>query len=198
MTGLDKILKQIEDDASSHAEDIIAKADKEAGRILDGARKEGEEKVQEIGEKSKSDVNACLSRGESSALLQEKKLMLSTKREMIEDIIRKAKESLYQLSEEAYFETIVKMIKKHALDQPGEILFSFADKSRLPAQLELKIKEALSDKKGAELKISDDTRELDGGFVLIYGDIEENCSFDALFFAEKEALQDKVYAVLFE
>ena len=38
---------------------------------------------------------------------------------------------------------------------------------------------------------------MDGGFVLLYGGIEENCTVRALFDARREALQDQVHALLF-
>ena len=39
--------------------------------------------------------------------------------------------------------------------------------------------------------------EANGGFVLVYGGIEENCSFEAMFAAQREKLQDQVHAFLF-
>ena len=39
---------------------------------------------------------------------------------------------------------------------------------------------------------------IDGGFVLIYGGMEENCSFSALFDANREDFLDAAKAVLFE
>jgi V/A-type H+-transporting ATPase subunit E len=55
----------------------------------------------------------------------------------------------------------------------------------------------LSDKEGASLTLSEKTAAIDGGFLLIYGEIEENCSFDALFSASRENMQDQVNAFLF-
>ena len=52
-------------------------------------------------------------------------------------------------------------------------------------------------KEGAALTVSSETRDIDGGFVLTYGGIEENCSFDALFDSAHEMLQDKVQEILF-
>jgi V/A-type H+-transporting ATPase subunit E len=56
----------------------------------------------------------------------------------------------------------------------------------------------LADKKNASLIISENTVTIDGGFILKYGDVEENCSFDALFSSAKEELSDRVNAILFE
>jgi V/A-type H+-transporting ATPase subunit E len=49
----------------------------------------------------------------------------------------------------------------------------------------------------AECFTRNETQEMSGGFILLYGDIEENCSFDALFLQAKEELQDKVRDYLF-
>ena len=90
------------------------------------------------------------------------------------------------------------MAKKYSHNAAGKILFSAADRRRLPEDFDNKLKIALSEKPEAILTLSEDVTDLNGGFLLIYGDIEENCSFDALFFAAKETLQDKVNSLLFE
>ena len=51
--------------------------------------------------------------------------------------------------------------------------------------------------KDADLKISETPANIKNGFVLSYGDVEENCSFDALIEASKETLQDKIGQMLF-
>jgi V/A-type H+-transporting ATPase subunit E len=198
MTGLDKILKHIEEDASIAAEAVIAQARKKADEITTAAKAEGEKLSAQILEKSKTDVKAYISRGESAALLQEKKLILNAKQQIIGDTIEKAKQTLKLLPSNEYFDVIVKMVKRHALGLSGTIIFSASDQKRLPAQFESVISKALSDKNGASLTISERTMNIDGGFVLVYDDVEENCSFDALFAAAKEELQDKVSALLFE
>ena len=61
-----------------------------------------------------------------------------------------------------------------------------------------RLRQVLSDKPSAVLKVSKETAAIFGGFLLVYGDIEENCSFDALFSAVRENLQDKVNSLLFD
>ena len=197
MTGLEKILKHIEEDASATAGAVIAEAKSKAEEISALAKAEVDKKCAEIEERSKLDVQACLSRAESAALLQEKKLILHAKQQIINNIIISSKELLLKLPDEEYFDVIVKMIQKYALGQSGQILFSAADMKRMPELFESTIQTALLEKKGAVLTISQKERDMDGGFVLIYGDLEENCSFDALYFAARETLQDKVCEVLF-
>ena len=51
---------------------------------------------------------------------------------------------------------------------------------------------------GADVSIAQEPANIDGGFILSYGGIEENCSFDAIFRSEREKLQDIVSGILFK
>ena len=103
------------------------------------------------------------------------------------------------MPQEAYFENIVKLAVKASQNGKGTILFSKADLDRLPEIFADTLNAALvaGGKEGAALTVSSETRDIDGGFVLTYGGIEENCSFDALFDSAHEMLQDKVQEILF-
>lgn len=197
MTGLEKILKHIEDDANATAQAVLEESRSKAEDITATAQTDGEKNRAEIEERSKLDVQACLSRAESAALLQEKKLILNAKQEIISSVIKSAKDSLFKLSNVEYTNVIVKMLVKYAMVQQGQIILSANDKLRLGKDFQATIQLALASTEGAAHTVSEDTRDIDGGFVLIYGDVEINCSFDALFFAARESLQDKVCGVLF-
>lgn len=198
MTGLDKILRHIGEEAELSAQKEIAQANKRADEILAAARREADEKCEEILEQSQNEIKSSLSRSESAANLQEKKMILNTKQEIISEVIQKAKESLTRLPDQEYFERILTMVKKYAMEQKGQILFSAADRNRLPENFGDSLKIALTGKKEAELTVSGLTADIDGGFILDYGDIEVNCSFEALISAARENLQDKVRRVLFQ
>lgn len=198
MTGLEKILKAIEADARAGADTVIAQAKREAEEILEAAKLEAEKKCNQIAEKSEADVKAIISRAESAATLQEKKIILDAKQQIISNIISNARNSLAKLPNSEYTDIILQMVKKYAHNKSGKLLFSAEDKIRLSADFDAKLKQAISDKPAASLTVSEETASMDGGFLLIYGDIEENCSFDALFSAEKDTLQDKVNSLLFE
>ncbi|MFA5527945.1 MAG: V-type ATP synthase subunit E [Peptostreptococcales bacterium] len=198
MTGLEKILKAIEEDATAKAEAVLAQAEKEAEEIMSHAKLEAEKKCHEIAERSASDVQAAVGRAESAARLAEKKMILDAKQQIINSVITNARKSIAEMPVPEYEDLIFQMIKKHAHPKHGVIILSEGDRERLPDDLENRIKEVLKDKKGASLTISEETPQLNGGFILKYGDIEENCSFDALFSIAKENLQDKVNELLFD
>ncbi|MBP1755522.1 MAG: hypothetical protein H6Q59_1920 [Firmicutes bacterium] len=198
MTGLEKILKVIEDDAKANADNIITKAQKEANEIMEAAKLEADKKCAEIALKSETEEKAIISRSESAAALLEKKKILDAKQQIISNVITNARHSLVELSDSEYMDIILRMVTKFAHNKEGVILFSQKDKHRLSADFSNRVAQALADKNKASLIIAEDTVTIDGGFILKYGDVEENCSFDALFSSAKEELSDRVNAILFE
>ncbi len=198
MTGLEKILKAIEADAQSEADAVIARAKSEADEILANARREAEQRCRQIAEKSEADAKAVLSRAESSAALQEKKILLDVKQQIISNIITSARNKLAQLPDSEYTDIILSIIKKNAHNTPGKIVISDTGRKRLTQDFDGRLTDALKDLPGATLSFSEEKPSFEGGFLLVYGDIEENCSFDAMFADEKDTLQDKVNSLLFD
>ena len=64
-----------------------------------------------------------------------------------------------------------------------------------PAKLERL--NAIAQEKGGALTLAPAGQVVGGGFILVYGGIEEKCTFPALFEARKEELQDLVHKQLF-
>ena len=177
MAGLDKIISQIKEESQKAAERTRAEARSKADEILAQARADAERECVDIERRSKQAVANILER-------------------VIGATIGMAKAELKGLETGAYIDMILKLAVKSAQTGEGELLFSKKDLERLPEGFEDRLNAALKDK-GAVLRISGDTRDIDGGFVLTYGGIEENCSIDALFDAAHEVLQDKVQEILF-
>jgi len=196
MTGLEKILYQIEEEAKSSAEKIIEEANKEAQAILTKADATCQEMKAAAEHKAAAVTEDILAKGRSAAAMQRKKDLLAAKQQVIGEVIDQAQKSLYKLEDAAYFALIEKMLEKYVLAETGEIRFNAVDQKRLPAGFDKKLA-AIAQKKGGALAVSKETCDIDGGFLLVYGGIEENCSFAAMFAAEKESLQDKVHTLMF-
>ena len=196
MTGLEKILYQIEEEAKSSADKIIEDANKEAQAIAAKADATCQELKAAAEVKATANAEDILKKSRSAAAMQRKKNLLTAKQEVIGEVIDKAQKSLYAMDDAAYFALIEKMLDKFVLAEEGEIRFNAKDLKRMPAGFEKKIA-AAAQKKGGVLALSSQTCEIDGGFLLVYGGIEENCSFAAMFAAEKESLQDKVHTLMF-
>lgn len=198
MTGLEKILMHIREEAEANAKEMRAQAEIEAKAVIDAAIKQGEEKKKEILQASEKELKDYENRTESAIKLNKKRTVLEAKQRIITDIIQEAKTGLLKLPADEYFSLILKMIVKFARAKQGRLIFSKADRERLPQQFADRINNALAGTPGALLEISEETRDIEGGFILVYGDIEENCSFKALFEEKMGMLTDKVNAFLYD
>lgn len=196
MTGLNKIIDQIGTEAKVSADQIIKEAEQTAGEILDKARLDSEAQIKSIEDKSRHDLKNYQERVRSSADFQRRTALLKAKQELITEMIEKAYHALDAKADGEYFEFIAQVIRRSVLPKEGEIYFSQRDLSRLPRGFEQVINEAAISN-GGSLTLAKEPKEIDNGFILVYGGIEENCTFRALFDAKKEQLQDKANAVVF-
>ena len=115
---------------------------------------------------------------------------------MIAAVLDKAYETVTSLGDKEYFELILKMLGKYALSQEGEIFFSANDLKRMPTGFEQDAQQK-AQANGGSLKVSRKGMNIENGFVLVYGGIEENCTLRAMFDAKRDELADKVHRMLF-
>lgn len=196
MTGLEKIIDRILEDAKAEAETIREKAEEEAGAVLRGADESLERLKKEAEEKEELEKKSLRARAESSAALKKRQMILEAKQDMIREQIERAYKSLLNMEEAEYFDLMETMIRRFSLPKEGEICFSEIDLKRLPTGFEERIEKA-AEEKGGRLKIRKEPAAVDGGFLLIYGGVEENCSFAALFAAKKDEFSDRIHGLLF-
>lgn len=196
MSGLDKIKSQILDEANHSAEVKLAEAREKAEQIIRDAKAEAEAEALKLSQKSQAAVKTYAERIQSSADMQRKKAILQAKQEIISGVLQKAYEKICVLEPEAYFDMIGQMLEKYVQPGDGVIYFNAEDLKRVPQGFEEKMKKAAEAKKGT-LVLSSEPKEMDGGFILVYGGIEENCTIRAMFDAKRDELSDQVQGVLF-
>ena len=196
MTGLEKITNRILEDARRQAGEIRDAAEAEAEKILQEARDSIEKMREEAGEKSQLEQKNRRARAESSAALKKRQMLLAAKQEMINSLIEKARETLLHMEDREYFALIEKMSERFLLPEEGEICFSERDSERMPEDFEDRLQKA-AEQKGGSIRLSEHPVSISGGFVLVYGGVEENCSFEALFAARRDELSDQVSGLLF-
>lgn len=196
MSGLDKMKSQILDEANHSADKKIAEAKAKAEKILKEAEAEAEAQAETISNKAQADAENYIQRIESSSEMQRKQAVLRAKQDVIAVVLDKAYNKILNMETEAYFNMIRGMLNKYVLPEDGMICFSEEDLKRMPAGFEAEIQKAAASKGGA-LKLSKEAKEMEGGFILVYGGIEENCTVKALFDAKRDELSDKVQGLLF-
>lgn len=196
MTGLEKIIEKIGLDAQQSASEVLGQADEKCAEILAEAQAESDK----IDAQALLDADALrediLARGESGAQMQRKNRILTAKQEMIGDVIEQARADLIGMDTFDYFVLLGRLAERNVQPGDGVMYLSPRDLARVPASFHRTLAE-IAQKKHGTLVIAHESRDIDGGFVLAYGGIEENCSFDAMFEDRKEELQDVVRAKLF-
>ena len=196
MTGLEKMVSQILEEADASAAVTISDAEKKAAEILDEAGKKADEIRQQREEQSRAKVKSYDERTASAADMKRRTAVLAARQELIGSVIADACERVKNLDEEKYFEILKNMAGKYFLPKDGEICFSRKDLERMPADFREEIR-SMAEKKGGALEFSGEARNIDGGFILVYGGIEENCSIDAVFAEKRDELLDQVRKILF-
>ena len=190
MNGLDKIIAEIAQDAKAAAEQRKGEAQAAASRALDRAREEAKAIEADAAQRAELEYKRIVARAHSTGEITKKSVLLREKQRIIDEILQDAHVRLVGLDDGAYFDFMCRLLDKYATEGKGEILLSPRDKNRVTAEFK-----AAAEGKG--LTISEQTRDIDGGFVLSYGSIEENCSIDALMESERDRLHDVVKGFLF-
>ncbi|MCD8195755.1 MAG: hypothetical protein LUE24_01055 [Lachnospiraceae bacterium] len=197
MSELEKITKQIREEARAVAAERIRAAQKEADEILARAREECAVLEAEAAQKDAATRKNYESRVKSSAEQQLRVSLLAAKQEIIAEVLEQAYATLKSEDAQRYFLTMEKLLKTYALAGAGEIYFSAEDLVRMPRDFEKKI-QAAAREKGGSLSLKKEPKDIEDGFVLIYGGVEENCTLKALFQAKKDQLQDRANEILFQ
>ena len=196
MSGLDKMRSRIIEEAEQSAQEIIAKAQADAEAAVMAAEKQARAEAEKIREKAGHEAEEYAKRAASSSDMRRKQALLAAKQDMIGGVLGKAYDAVLALEKEEYFGLLEKLLEKYALAETGEICFSQRDLERMPEGFTGRIR-TIAAEKGGSLTVSREPRGIDGGFLLVYGGIEENCTIKAVFRSKREELSDRVNRLLF-
>ena len=173
MNGLEKITQRIEQDAQAEAGQVLAdaraRADDIAAQWAEKARKERED-ILERGRKNSEERAERLA---SVAQLEGRKQILAAKQEMIGQAFDRALEELLALPEEL----------------TGSAAGAFLDKVVTAGS-------ALLAGTGM-LTLAEETRPIQGGFILAADGVEVNCAFETLVRLSRPELERQVAQILF-
>lgn len=184
MSNLDNLTQKILDDAKNRASEIVKGAEKRNDSLINHRVKEANERKEKILEKAETEAEMLKDRVISSAELKVRDEKLSAKQEVMDAVFQKAKDRLSDLDQKEYIEFVEASLRD--IDTEG--------KPSLLVQKEKaqQLKE-LSDK-----VVLVDDESVDSGFILKYGDIIYNYTFDALVDEIREDLEGEIAQQLFE
>lgn len=195
MDGIEKIIDRISGDAQREIDDVLAQAQAEAEKITAQYQAQAQAEADEIlarGEK------AAVERGErlaSVAQLECRKEVLRAKQEVIEEAFQLALDKLIQLPQQEYVSLLADLAVQASAKGNEKLIFSVADRAQVGKAVVVAANQKLGER--GQLTLSQETRPMQGGFVLSDGVVEVNCTFETLVRLQRGALSTQVADMLF-
>ena len=188
MTGAEKIIEKITGDSLAKSEEILARANEQAGQVLAQAAAKAEESSRAAIAEAREKAAFGIASARSRTAQAEKRILLQMKNEVIQQVIASALARLKALPEAEYFGMLARLAEHHAQPGQGVMRLSQRDLDRLPASFAQGL---------AGISISPRPADIEDGFILVYGDIEQNCAFGALVSARLDDIKDALHARVF-
>ena len=225
MNGIEKITARIDAQTQEEIDRLLADAKEQAAQITAQYRAQAETERASLTARSEKAAQEREERLVSVAQMEARKTLLTAKQEMVERAYQRALEKLRSLPQEQYVELLAALLVRASSTGREEVVFSTEDregagKAAVARANELLAKEAAPElplgdgvvanllnkvaagvsafaQGTAMLAVSEETRDISGGFILKDGRIEVNCTFDALVRAEREQTAGEVAKLLF-
>lgn len=191
MNGIENITKRIAEEAEKEALRIIEEAEKEAAAIRDEYTKKSEEIKVSILQRGKKSADEREARLSGSAELEARKITLAKKQELISLAFDAAAKKLGSLSDDERADVIARLALTAAAGGRGEIILSKADRDTIGSKVLARCAE------NKNIKLSEETREIGGGFVLRDGMSEVDCAFSSLVTELRDGMSREAADILF-
>ena len=227
MEGIEKITAKIAQDAQAEINKLAAETDEKVKALQANAEHQAQQEANDIVEKGRMAAAERLERLSSAAQLERRKLELAAKQEVLGEAFDLALEKLCTLPEQEYISLLTKLALEASTSGREQIIFSQKDRARVGKQVVMAVNEALVKDRapslpeevskskvgafvdklvhnttavvtGTGLTLSEKTRDIRGGFIMVDGDVEINCAFETLVRLQREQMEKKVADALFQ
>lgn len=195
MNGIEKITARIEQDSQQEINALLAEARAQAAEITAQYEAQAQAEAAEILAKGERAAHEREERLASVTQLECRKAALAAKQEVLEEAFDRALQKLQALPEKEYVALLAGLAVKASSSGKEVLIFSKADRDRVGKAVVAAANEQLAK---AGLTLSEETRPINGGFILKEGAVEVNCTFDTLVRLQRSALAGEVSKVLFE
>lgn len=193
---IDELIDRIMSDARSEAERLVAQAHEKGDNVQSEAEREAEEKYNQIVDAARRSAEEEKNQKVTMANLDARKAILEEKQQIIAEVFDRALDALRELPREQYVQMLVSQLVQVAGDGGGELVLSPADRERVGEEVVKLANESLGGE--ARLVLSEETRDIAGGFVLLAGGVEINDSLESQVNSTREELEPRIVEILFE
>ena len=227
MNGIEKITGRIEDDAQREIDALLGSAKAEAEQITTRYSLQAGREADEILRRGQRAAEERMERLASVAQLEKRKLVLAAKQEVLGEAFDLALKELCSLPDEEYIGLLAALAVKAARSGREKVIFSQKDRTRVGKAVVTKANETLAQQAAPKLPdeltdtragaflgrvvtgasailagtgmltLAEETRPIQGGFILSDGEVETNCTFETLVRLAREEMSGEVAKVLF-
>ncbi|MGI6128521.1 MAG: V-type ATP synthase subunit E [bacterium] len=198
VAGVEALKERIRQRAKEEAQAVIAEAEKQAAEIIAKAKARAEKERADILAAAEREADERKRRTLAMAAMRSRRQELKTKEELIDEAFSLAIQKLQQLPADKY-QQLLKPILLAAVETGTEqVVIADHDTKRIDSSFINAINEELKAQgKVGALTLAKETRQLQGGFILSAGGVENNYSFELILKLSRDELEQEVASVLF-
>ena len=197
--SLATIIKKIDEEAIAQSQDIIEQARVEDGQIIAYARLKAEEEAESIIRHNKEELQTLKSKQMATTLLHMRKEKLDNRQRILKDVFSKALSQISSYDEDKRRAMIKTILLSVTEERQGTILLSKADKPLIDAQFVEDINKELElQHRKLRFTLSNNTADIDRGFVVDFNDFDINYSIEKVLSGLWEEIKGEVSKRLFE
>ena len=194
MNGIEKITQRIDADTQAEIDKILADAREEAAKIAEKYNAQSDAEAVELNMRSKKAASEREERLVSAAQMESRKTALAAKQGLVEKVYELALEKLCKMPDAQYTEIVADLLVQAAPSGRGTVVFAPEEAERIG---EAAVKLANEKLGGGKLTLSQETREIRGGFILRDDRVEVNGTFETLVRLQKAEIAGAVAKMLF-
>ncbi len=194
MNGIEKITQRIDQDAQAEIDRILADAHAKAEDVLARGKAQAAAEKAELTAKNERAAAEREERLISAAQMEARKVRLAAKQEMVEKAYVLALKKLCGLPKEQYAGAVAELLVQAAPEGRGEVIFAPAQRDGIGKAAVALANEKLG--KG-QLVLAEETRPIQGGFILKNGNVEVNATFETLVRLQRGETAGAVADLLF-
>ena len=194
MKGIEKITARITQEAQAEIDRTLADAREQAAQITARYQAQADAEAASLAARNEKAAAEREERLVSVAQMEARKVALAAKQEMVEQVYRRALEKLRSMPQEQYTAVLAALLVQASSTGAEEVVFSPEDQAKAGKAAVAKANEQLP--KGG-LTVSQETRNIAGGFILKDNNVEVNCTFDTLVRLQKAETAGAVAKKLF-
>ena len=196
MNGIEKITARINEDSQKEIDAIMDEARAKVEEIAARAKAEAQAVGDEVLAQGRRAAAEREDRLASTAQMECRKAVLAAKQDVIEEAFEQAHKQLLALPQDKYIALLADLAAQASVTGKEKLIFSAPDRARVGKAVVAAANGKLT--KDAMLTLAEETRPMDGGFILSDGAVEVNCTFDTLIRLQRGALSGEVAKVLFD